>query len=83
MAVHPNRGKRREWHIADHFTLNNSRKADWIKATAVFVADPHRFTQMALFSLQRAVPAHVTPATDRQSARNATKICASIRLSFR
>lgn len=42
--------------------INDSQKAAWIKTIAVFDADQHAFTQLALFALERAVPAHVTAA---------------------
>jgi transposase len=42
--------------------INDSQKAAWIKTVAVFDADRQAFTQLALFPLQREVPAHVTAA---------------------
>jgi transposase len=42
--------------------VNDSQKAAWIKTIEVFDADRQAFTQLALFPLQREVPAHVTNA---------------------
>ncbi len=42
--------------------INDSQKAAWIKSTEVFDADRQAFTQLALFPLQRSIPAHVTDA---------------------
>lgn len=42
--------------------INDSQKAAWIKTIEVFDTDRQAFTQLALFPLQRAVPAHVTDA---------------------
>jgi hypothetical protein len=42
--------------------INDSQKAAWIKTIEVFDADRQAFTQLALFPLQRSVPAHVTDA---------------------
>lgn len=42
--------------------INDSQKAAWIKTIEVFDADRQAFTQLALFPLEREVPAHVTEA---------------------
>jgi transposase len=42
--------------------INDSQKAVWIKTIEVFDTDRQAFTQLALFPLQREVPAHVTDA---------------------
>ena len=42
--------------------INDSQKAAWIKSIEVFDTDRHAFTQLALFPLEREVPAHVTEA---------------------
>jgi len=42
--------------------INDRQKAAWIKTLEVFEADRQAFTQLALFPLQRSVPAHVTGA---------------------
>jgi transposase len=42
--------------------INDSQKASWIKTIEVFDADRQAFTQLALFPLQREVPAYVTEA---------------------
>jgi transposase len=42
--------------------INDSQKAAWIKTTEVFDADRQAFTQLALFPLQRSIPAHITDA---------------------
>jgi len=42
--------------------INDSQKAAWTKTIEVFDADRQAFTQLALFPLQRSVPAHVSEA---------------------
>ena len=42
--------------------INDSQKAVWIKTIEVFDADRQSFTQLALFPLQRSIPAEVTDA---------------------
>jgi len=42
--------------------INDSQKAAWTKTIEVFDSDRQAFTQLALFPLQRAIPAHVTEA---------------------
>jgi len=42
--------------------INDSQKAAWIKTIEVFDADRQSFTQLALFPLQRSIPAEVTDA---------------------
>lgn len=42
--------------------INDSQKAAWIKTIEVFDADRQSFTQLALFALQRSIPAQVTDA---------------------
>ena len=42
--------------------INDSQKAAWIKTIEVFDTDREAFTQLALFPLQREVPAQVTEA---------------------
>jgi transposase len=42
--------------------INDSQKAAWIKTIEVFDSDRQAFTQLALFPLERDVPAHVTEA---------------------
>ena len=42
--------------------INDSQKAAWIKTIEVFDSDRQAFTQLALFPLQREVPAQVTEA---------------------
>ena len=42
--------------------INDSQKAAWIRTIEVFDTDRQAFTQLALFPLQREVPAHVTDA---------------------
>jgi len=42
--------------------INDSQKAAWIKTIAVFDADAQAFTQLALFPLQRELPAELTDA---------------------
>lgn len=42
--------------------INDSQKAAWVKTIEVFDSDRQAFTQLALFPLEREVPAHVTEA---------------------
>ena len=42
--------------------INDSQKAAWIKTIEVFDTDRQAFTQLALFPLQREVPAQLTDA---------------------
>jgi hypothetical protein len=42
--------------------INDSQKAAWIKTIEVFDTDRQAFTQLALFPVQRELPAHVTEA---------------------
>ncbi len=42
--------------------INDRQQAAWIKTSEVFDADRQAFLQLALFPLQREVPAHVTDA---------------------
>src|SRR6266699_1833094 len=42
--------------------INDSQKAAWIKTIEVFDTDRQALVQLALFPLQREVPAHVTDA---------------------
>ncbi len=42
--------------------INDSQKAAWTKTMEVFDADRQACTQLALFPLERSVPAHVTEA---------------------
>ena len=42
--------------------INDSQKAAWTKTIEVFDSDRQAFTQLALFPLQRAIPAHVIEA---------------------
>ena len=42
--------------------INDSQKAAWTQTIEVFDADRQAFTQLALFPLERSVPAHVTDA---------------------
>jgi len=42
--------------------INDSQKAAWIKTIEVFDADRQAFMQLALFPLQRSIPAHVIDA---------------------
>jgi transposase len=49
--------------------INDSQKAAWIKTIEVFDADRQAFRQLALFPLQRSVPAHVTDAVQVRLAQ--------------
>ena len=42
--------------------INDSQKAAWIKTIEVFDSDQQLFTQLALFPLQRAIPAEIADA---------------------
>jgi transposase len=42
--------------------INDSQRAAWIKTIEVFDADQQAWTQLALFPLEREVPAHVSAA---------------------
>ena len=42
--------------------INDSQRAAWIKTIEVFDSDRQAFTQLALFPLERDVPAHLTAA---------------------
>ena len=59
------RGPHRQWiqrPILYLGEINDSQKAAWIKTIEVFDSDRQAFTQLALFPLQREVPAHLTQA---------------------
>jgi transposase len=59
------RGRRDHWvqrPILYLGEINDSQKAAWIKTIEVFDADRQSFTQLALFPLQRSIPAQLTDA---------------------
>ena len=60
--VHGTQGQWVERPILYLGEINDSQKAAWTKTIEVFDADRQAFTQLALFSLERAIPAHVTDA---------------------